>query len=148
MRLTRDCAPVKNDPVDSSVIIDVLENDPRWAGWSQEQLERAALNRSLAVNAVIYTEISVGFSRIEQVDAMLKQTQIKMEEIPREALFLAGKAFQRYKSRGGTRTSTLPDFFIGAHAAVHGIPLLTRDAGRYASYFPTLELIVPEKAQR
>ena len=130
--------------VDSCVIVDVLENDPRWAGWSQEKLESAALTHALAVNAVIYAEISVGFSRIEQVDALLKQTQIAMEAIPREALFLAGKAYQRYKARGGTRTSTLPDFFIGAHAAVLGIPLLTRDVRRYSGYFPTLELIAPE----
>ena len=121
-----------------------MENDPRWAAWSQEKLEGAALTHALAVNAVIYAEISVGFSRIEQVDALLKQTQIAMEAIPREALFLAGKAYQRYKARGGTRTSTLPDFFIGAHAAVLGIPLLTRDVRRYSGYFPTLELMAPE----
>jgi predicted nucleic acid-binding protein len=132
--------------VDSCVIIDVLENDPVWADWSQRQLESAALKHSLAINAVIYAEISVGFARIEQVDAMLKQAQIKVEDIPRAALFLAGKAFQQYKARGGTRTSTLPDFFIGAHAAVLGIPLLTRDVRRYAGYFPKLELIVPETA--
>jgi predicted nucleic acid-binding protein len=131
--------------VDSCVIIDVLENDPQWADWSQRQLESAALNHVLAINAVIYAEISIGFSRIEQVDAMLKQTQIKMEDMPRAALFLAGKAFQRYKARGGTRTSTLPDFFIGAHAAVLGIPLLTRDVTRYAGYFPALELMAPKK---
>lgn len=132
--------------VDSCVIIDVLENDPTWADWSQRQLESVALKHSLAVNAVIYAEISVGFTRIEQVDAMLKQAQIKMEEMPRTALFLAGKAFQQYKARGGTRTNTLPDFFIGAHAAVLGIPLLTRDVRRYARYFPKLELIAPVKA--
>ncbi len=137
--------------VDSCVIIDVLENDPRWGGWSQRQLESAALTHVLAVNAVIYAEISVGFSRIEQVEALLKQTQIAVEAIPREALFLAGKAFARYKARGGTRTRTrtsaLPDFFIGAHAAVLGIPLLTRDVGRYTGYFPMLELIAPEKQE-
>ncbi len=130
--------------VDSCVIIDVLENDPRWAGWSQEKLESAALTHALAVNAIIYAEISVGFSRIEQVDALLKQTQIVVESIPREALFLAGKAFARYKARGGTRTATLPDFFIGAHAAVLGMPLLTRDVRRYNDYFPTLKLIAPD----
>lgn len=133
--------------VDSCVIIDVLENDPRWADWSQQQLDSAALKHPLAINAVIYAEISVGFDRIEQMDAMLKKTQITLRDIPREALFLAGKAFQRYKARGGTRTSTLPDFFIGAHAAVLGIPLLTRDARRYAEYFPGLELLVPEGEQ-
>jgi len=131
--------------VDSCVIIDVLENDPKWADWSQRQLESAAAKHPLAINTVIYAEISVGFSRIEQVDAMLNRIQIAMEDMPRAALFLAGKAFQRYKARGGTRTSALPDFFIGAHAAVLGIPLLMRDARRYADYFPNLELIVPEK---
>ena len=122
-----------------------MENDPRWAAWSQEKLEGAALTHALAVNAVIYAEISAGFSRIEKVDALLKQAQIAVEAIPREALFLAGKAYQRYQARGGTRTSTLPDFFIGAHAAVLGIPLLTRDVRRYSGYFPTLELMAPDK---
>ena len=131
--------------VDSCVVIDVLENDPKWADWSQRQLESAAVKHPLAINAVIYAEISVDFARIEQMDAMLKRIQITVEDMPREALFLAGKAFQRYKARGGTRTSTLPDFFIGAHAAVLGIPLLTRDARRYTDYFPNLELLVPEK---
>lgn len=132
--------------VDSCVIIDVLENDPAWADWSQRQLESAALKHSLVVNAVIYAEISTGFTRIEQVDAMLNQAQIRMEEMPRTALFLAAKAFQQYRARGGTRTSTLPDFFIGAHASVLGIPLLTRDVRRYAGYFPKLELIAPDAA--
>lgn len=131
--------------VDSCVIIDVLENDPTWADWSLRQLESVAVKHPLAINAVIYAEISVGFNRIEQMDAMLKRIQITVNDMPREALFLAGKAFQRYKARGGTRTSALPDFFIGAHAAVLGIPLLTRDARRYADYFPTLELLVPGK---
>lgn len=134
--------------VDSCVIIDLLEDDPRWASWSQQQLQSAAFRDSLAINAVIYAEISVGFGGIEQVDAMLTTTQITLETIPREALFLAGKAFRRYKTLGGTRTGTLPDFFIGAHAAVLDIPLLTRDIGRYSAYFPTLQLISPEKAQR
>ena len=134
--------------VDSCVVIDVLENDLRWVDWSQQQLESAALKHPLVINAVIYAEISVGFNRIEQMDVMLNRMQITLEDMPREALFLAGKAFQRYKARGGTRTSALPDFFIGAHAAVLGIPLLTRDARRYADYFPNLELLVPEKGHR
>lgn len=134
--------------VDSCVIIDLLEDDPRWANWSQQQLVSAAFRDSLAINAVIYAEISVGFGSIEQVDAMLTSTQITVEAIPREALFLAGKAFRRYKRLGGTRTGTLPDFFIGAHAAVLDIPLLTRDIGRYGAYFPTLQLISPDDSQR
>lgn len=134
--------------VDSCVIIDLLEEDPRWANWSQQQLVSAAFRDSLAINAVIYAEISVGFGSIEQVDDMLTATQIAVEAIPREALFLAGKAYRRYKRLGGTRTGTLPDFFIGAHAAVLDIPLLTRDIGRYGAYFPTLQLISPDESQR
>lgn len=131
--------------VDTNVLLDVVTNHPQWADWSQRQLETAALKDQLAVNAVVYAELSIGFRRIEEVEAVLTKTQIVVEEIPREALFLAGKAFQRYKARGGTRTGVLPDFFIGAHAAVRGIALLTRDARRYADYFPTLELLGPAK---
>lgn len=131
--------------VDTNVLLDVVTNHPQWAEWSQHQLEAAALKDRLAVNAVIYAELSVGFRRIEEVEAVLAKTQIVIEEIPREALFLAGKAFQRYKARGGTRTGVLPDFFIGAHAAILGIPLLTRDARRYADYFPRLQLLAPKK---
>jgi predicted nucleic acid-binding protein len=131
--------------VDSCVIIDVLEDDPNWAAWSQQQLENRSVNDALAVNPVIYAEISVSFARIELLETMLKHAQLGLQEMPREALFLAGKAFQRYKARGGTRRSTLPDFFIGAHATVLGIPLLTRDVTRYTTYFPQLELIAPPK---
>ncbi|MGH9556847.1 MAG: type II toxin-antitoxin system VapC family toxin [Terriglobales bacterium] len=131
--------------VDTNVLLDVVSEHPQWADWSQQQLEAAALRRRLVINSVIYAELSIGFRRIEEVEAVLKRAQIKVEEIPREALFLAGKAFQRYKARGGTRTGVLPDFFIGAHAAVLGIPLLTRDARRYADYFPKLDLLAPEK---
>jgi len=124
-----------------------VEDHPQWADWSQQQLEAAAVNHKLVINAVVYAELSIGFRRIEEVEAVLTKTQILLEEIPREALFLAGKIFQRYKARGGTRTGVLPDFFIGAHAAVLGIPLLTRDARQYADYFPNLELIAPAKEQ-
>lgn len=131
--------------VDTNVLLDVVEDHPQWADWSQRQLEAAALNHQLVINAVVYAELSIGFRRIEEVEAVLTKTQILLEEVPREALFLAGKVFQRYKARGGTRTGVLPDFFIGAHAAVLGIPLLTRDARQYADYFPNLELIAPAK---
>jgi predicted nucleic acid-binding protein len=131
--------------VDTNVLLDVVEDHPQWADWSQQQLEAAALNHQLVINSVVYAELSIGFRRIEEVEAVLTETQILLEEIPREALFLAGKVFQRYKARGGTRTGVLPDFFIGAHAAVLGIPLLTRDARQYADYFPKLELIAPAK---
>lgn len=130
--------------VDSCVIIDVLVDDPNWAAWSQQQLENRSVNGALIVNPVIYAEISVGFERIERLESMLKRAQLGLQEIPREALFLAGKAFQRYRARGGTRSSTLLDFFIGAHATVSGIPLLTRDVARYTTYFPQLELIAPD----
>ena len=133
--------------VDTNVLLDVVEDHPQWADWSQQQLEAAALTNQLVINAVVYAELSIGFHRIEEVEAVLTETQILLEEIPREALFLAGKVFQRYKARGGTRTGVLPDFFIGAHAAVLGIPLLTRDARQYADYFPKLELIAPAKAR-
>ena len=129
--------------IDTNVLLDVVTNDPQWADWSQNQLEAAALKHPLAINAVVYAELSIGFRRIEEVEAVLAKAQVAIEEIPREALFLAGKAFQRYKARGGMRTGVLPDFFIGAHAAVLGVPLLTRDARRYRDYFPKLELLAP-----
>ena len=129
--------------VDTNVLLDLVTGDPRWADWSQGQLEAAALTKALAINPVVYAELSVRYDSIAEVDAMLQETRIVVEAIPREALFLAGKAFLRYRSRGGTRTGVLPDFFIGAHAAVLGVPLLTRDARRYADYFPKLELIAP-----
>jgi len=131
--------------IDTNVLLDIVTNHPQWADWSQRQLEAAALKDQLAINAVVYAELSIGFRRIEEVEAVLRKTQIVIEEIPREALFLAGKAFQRYKARRGTRTGVLPDFFIGAHATVLGIPLLTRDARRYRDYFPKLEVLAPKK---
>lgn len=129
--------------IDTNVLLDVVTNDPQWADWSQNQLEAAALKDPLAINAVVYAELSIGFRRIEEVEAVLAKAQVSIEEIPREALFLAGKAFQRYKARGGARAGVLPDFFIGAHAAVLGVPLLTRDSRRYRDYFPKLELLAP-----
>jgi predicted nucleic acid-binding protein len=114
--------------LDTNVILDVVTDDPQWADWSQQQLDAAAARDRLAINAVVYAELSVGFRRIEEVDAALAKAEIDLTEIPREGLFLAGKAFQRYKSRGGKRTGVLPDFYLGAHAAVRGAPLLTRDA--------------------
>lgn len=129
--------------VDSNVLLDVVTDDAAWADWSQRQLEACALRGSLVVNAVVYAELSIGFARIEELEAALSETGVAVAEIPRPALFLAGKAFRAYRRKGGARTGVLPDFFIGAHAAVAGWPLLSRDAGRYRSYFPTLELIAP-----
>lgn len=129
--------------VDTNVILDVIEDDPQWAQSSQEQLDRAALNDTLCINAVIYAEVSIAYTTIEQLEAMLTQARLELVPIPREALFLAGKAFMRYRRTRGAKTGVLPDFFIGAHAAVAGLSLLTRDVGRYKTYFPKLALISP-----
>ena len=106
----------------------------------------AALRDRLAINPVVYAEFSSHFTQIEELDAMLASVEIVVAEMPRAALFLAGQVFKTYRSRGGQRTSVLPDFFVGAHAAVLGVALITRDVGRYRTYFPTLELIAPERA--
>lgn len=129
--------------VDTNVLLDLVTDDPAWATWSQQQLEAASLRDRLAINPVIYAELSVGYPRIEALDAMLDLASIALEPIPRSALFLAGKAFQTYRRTGGPKTGVLPDFFIGAHAAVTQADLLTRDRGRYARYFPSLRLISP-----
>lgn len=130
--------------VDANVVLDVLTNDPKWGAWSQSQLEAAALTQAVAINNVIYAELSLAFERIEALDAMVASTGLRHEPIPREALFLAARAFLSYRRKGGAKSGVLPDFFIGAHAAVLDIPLLTRDTGRYKTYFPTLKLIAPE----
>ncbi len=130
--------------VDTNVLLDLVTNDPVWADWSIRQLDNAAVKGPLIINDVVYAELSVGFERIEDLDDLLDEAGIAMDEIPREALFLAGKAFRRYRTAGGARSGVLPDFFIGAHAAVLRLPLLTRDAKRYRSYFPSVVLIAPE----
>ena len=129
--------------VDSNVILDLVTDDVDWAGWSSKRLEEAALRGPLLINEVIYAELSVRYERIEALDAMLEEADFDVVSIGRPSLFLAGKAFKRYRERGGSRPGVLPDFFIGAHAAVMSWPLLTRDTGRYATYFPTLTLISP-----
>ena len=123
--------------------LDVVTNDPTWADWSIRQLDAAPLKGPLAINDVVYAELSVRFASIETLDAVLEQAGIAMESISRASLFLAGKVFLRYREAGGQRTGVLPDFFIGAHAAVAGFSLLTRDAQRYRAYFPTVELVTP-----
>ncbi len=130
--------------VDTNVLLDLVTNDPVWADWSIRQLDHAADKGPLIISDVVYAELSVGFERIEDLDDLLDEAGIEMGEIPREALFLAGKAFRRYRAAGGARSGVLPDFFIGAHAAVLGLPLLTRDAKRYRSYFPSVVLMAPE----
>ena len=129
--------------VDTNILLDVVNDDPVWAPWALAQLDAAALKGPLAINAVVYAELSVRFERIEDVDGVVAQAGLAMETMPRAALFLAGKAFLRYRAAGGARTGGLPDFFIGAHAAVEAIPLLTRDARRYRTYFPSLLVIAP-----
>lgn len=129
--------------VDTNVLLDVLEDDAQWADWSQGQLESASLADNLAINPVIYAELSMAFSRIEELEQVVTRASLAVEPVPREALFLAGKAFLRYRRQQGAKRGVLPDFFIGAHAAVTQSLLLTRDAGRYRSYFPTVRLIAP-----
>jgi predicted nucleic acid-binding protein len=129
--------------VDTNVLIDVLEDDPRWADWSISQLRAQSQIHALAINPIVYAELSLAFERWEELDAAVDHLELAVEEIPKPALFLAGKAFARYRAAGGARTTVLPDFMIGAHAAVSGVPLLTRDARRYATYFPTVRLVAP-----
>ena len=130
--------------VDTNVILDVVENDARWGDWSQQQLDAASRRYTLLINPVVYAELSMAYRRIEELEVMLARGGFRVDPVPREALFLAGKAFLQYRRRSGAKTGVLPDFFIGAHAAVAGIPLLTRDAGRYRTYFPKIQLINPE----
>jgi len=130
--------------VDTNVLLDVVTRDPAWVDWSKHQLEAAALRDQLAINQVVYSELSVGFTAIEQVEKVLGLVGITIVQMSRPALFMAGRVFQEYRRRGGSRTGVLPDFFIGAQAAVLGAQLITRDAGRYRSYFPTVELIEPD----
>jgi len=128
---------------DTNVLVDLTTGDPVWAEWSQRQLSAAALTDELAINDVVYAELSVRYARIEQVEAALKGIRATLIPIPRMALFLAGKAFQQYRAAGGVRTGVLPDFFIGAHAVIADVPLITRDARRYRTYFPGIDLITP-----
>jgi predicted nucleic acid-binding protein len=129
--------------VDANVLLDVMTEDARWLAWSAQAIERAADRHRLVVNPVVYAEVSSRFSRIEDLNAALPETMFDREHLPYEAAFLAGKAFFAYRRRGGTKSSPLPDFFIGAHAAVAGYSLMTRDAARYRTYFPKVPLIAP-----
>jgi predicted nucleic acid-binding protein len=129
--------------VDSNVILDVLEDDPNWYNWSVEILEKYSESNRLIINSTIYAEVSIGFERIEELEDALNAGEFNLAAIPKEALFLAGKAFLKYRRQKGLRVSTLPDFFIGAHAAVAGMNLLTRDTKRIANYFPSVTLVSP-----
>jgi predicted nucleic acid-binding protein len=130
--------------VDSNVLLDLMTEDARWLSWSAEAVEKAADRFRLVINPIIYAEVSIRYSRIEDLEAALPKAMLDREAIPYEAAFLAGKCFLVYRQRGGAKRSPLPDFFIGAHAAVAGYRLLTRDAARYRSYFPRLPLIAPD----
>ena len=129
--------------VDTNVLLDVFEDDAEWSDWSQDRLDSASAIDTLAINPVIYSELSIGFARIEELEAVIKEASLSIEDIPREALFLAGKAFLRYRRSRGIKRGVLPDLYIGAHAAVMEWPVLTRDVGRYRTYFPTVSLIAP-----
>ena len=129
--------------VDTNVLVDVLEDDSQWAEWSLQQLRAQSRVHRLAINGVIYAELSLAFKTFEALDQAVEGLQLTIAETPRPALFLAGKAFVRYRRGGGAKTNVLADFFIGAHAAVSGYPLLTRDPRRYRTYFPSVTLIVP-----
>jgi predicted nucleic acid-binding protein len=129
--------------VDTNVLIDVLEDDPDWADWSIAQLRGQSKVHPLSINPIIYAELSLTFSRVEALDDTIEKLGLTLLELPRPALFLAGKAFAQYRKQGGKAKNVLADFFIGAHAAVLGCPLLTRDARRYQNYFPSVKLITP-----
>jgi predicted nucleic acid-binding protein len=129
--------------VDSNVLLDVLTEDPQWYGWSSSALARSAEHAALVINPIIYAEVSVRFARIEELDDALPADLFRREGLPRAAGFLAGKCFQAYRRRGGARRSPLPDFFIGAHAAISQFGLLTRDPTRYRTYFPNLKILAP-----
>lgn len=130
--------------VDTNVLLDLARNDAAWAAWSGMRLNERASRGPLVVNDVVYAELSVTFERVEETDAFLRGARIRVERTPRPALFLAARAHLRYRRRGGTRCGVLPDFFIGAHAAVRGAPLLTRDPRHFREYFPTLRVIAPD----
>lgn len=129
--------------VDSNVLLDVATNDPAWGDWSRRALAEVAEHTALIINPIIYAEVSIGYTTIEALDAVLPANLYRRERLPWEAAFLAGKSFPRYRRRGGSRTSPLPDFYIGAHAAIERLALFTRDAARYRGYFPKVEILAP-----
>ncbi len=129
--------------VDSNIILDVFLDDPNWAEWSESKLVKFSSITKLFINPVVYSEVSIGFQRIEELEIALNQAGFQMLEMPKEALFLAGKAFSKYRRKKGTKRSPLPDFYIGAQAAVFGMNLITRDPSRYRTYFPTVHITSP-----
>lgn len=131
--------------VDTNVLVDVLENDPDWADWSITQLQAQSKVHRLVINPIIYSELSLTFSTVEALDQVLDGMELRMLEVPKPALFLAGKAFVQYRRNGGVKNNVLGDFFIGAHAAVSGLPVLTRDTRCYRSYFSGVQLVAPDR---
>jgi predicted nucleic acid-binding protein len=129
--------------VDTNVVLDVLSDDDHWRTWSKARLISAARQDGLAINDIVYAELSIGYDDLAELEALLEEWKLQLLPIPRLALFQAGKAFRRYRQSGGIRTGVLPDFFIGAHALVEGRSLLTRDPARIKTYFPTVTLITP-----
>ncbi|GAB4157406.1 MAG: type II toxin-antitoxin system VapC family toxin [Candidatus Promineifilaceae bacterium] len=134
---------MKGVMVDSNVILDIFLADPQWVDWSERTLNHYGETHELYINPIVYTELSVGFSRIEELEAAIAAAGFHLLSLPKEALFLAGKVFLKYKRSQGTKSSPLPDFFVGAHAAVIKVPVITRDTARYRTYFPTVNLIAP-----
>jgi predicted nucleic acid-binding protein len=130
------------------VILDIVTDDPQWGEWSSSVLARCAEIGLLVINPIIYAEVSVGFKRIEELDEILPADSFRRDPLPWEAAFLAGKCFVAYRRRGGSRRSPLPDFYIGAHAAVTGLSLLTRDPRRYRTYFPHVRLLAPDEQEK
>ena len=131
--------------VDSNVLLDVLTEDPHWFHWSSSTLKRCAERSVLLINPLIYAEVSVRFRTIEELEDALPHSMFEWRQVPWEAAFLAAKCFLKYRQSGGLKSAPLPDFFIGAQAAVERLDLLTRDAGRYRAYFPTVKLIAPDR---
>jgi predicted nucleic acid-binding protein len=129
--------------VDTNVLVDVVERDPHWFDWSIGQLRNLALTHSMAINAIVYAELAATYSSSAVLDQKIATMNLVFVDLPRQAAFLAGKAYVLYRRQRGTKSNVLPDFFIGAHAAVLGCPLLTRDTHRYAEYFPSVRLIAP-----
>ena len=129
--------------VDSNVLLDVITEDPEWLDWSAAALARAADTSPLVINPIVYAEVAARFERIEDLEDALPRDYYERRPLPWEAAFLAGQCFVKYRRRGGSRRSPLPDFYIGAHATIEGLTLLTRDARRYRTYFPALRIIAP-----
>lgn len=131
--------------VDTNVLIDVLENDPDWADWSLSQLQAQSRVHRLVINPIVYAELSLTFSAFEVLDEVLSNMELPVLEMPRQALFLAGKAFVKYRRNGGVKNNVLGDIFIGAHAAVSNLPILTRETRRYSNYYPSVNLVSPTR---